>query len=118
VALALLTEARMPKNTDNEWMTAWWTKYQQYLRSPQWQQKRQQVLERDGHRCQARMSGCRIVANQVHHRDYAMALDAPLFDLVSVCGNCHDAITSATRSMKSRRRALKDLWEKRLKAAS
>jgi 5-methylcytosine-specific restriction endonuclease McrA len=108
----------MPKKTDNEWMAAWWAKYNEYLRSPQWQQKRLRVLERDGHECQAMMAGCRVVANQVHHRDYIMALDAPLFDLVSVCGSCHDKITAATRSMKSRRRALKDLWEQRLRGAA
>jgi 5-methylcytosine-specific restriction endonuclease McrA len=108
----------MPKKTDNEWMENWWARYTEYLRSPQWQQKRQMVLDRDLHECQAKMSGCEVVGRECHHIRYELALDAPLFDLITVCRSCHRKITDATRSMKSRRRALKDLWEQRLKGAA
>jgi hypothetical protein len=60
-----------------------------YLQSPQWRQKRQRVLERDNHRCQ----GCgQQRATQVHHRTYANIYREFLFELISVCDECHARI--------------------------
>lgn len=61
-------------------------KYKEYLRSPQWLYKREQVLDRDNHLCQ----GCRNeAASQVHHLTYAHIFDELLFELTSVCERCH-----------------------------
>ena len=62
-------------------------KYREYLLTPEWRAKRKLVLERDQYRCQ----GCRAApATQVHHLTYAHVFSELLFELVSVCGPCHD----------------------------
>lgn len=64
----------------------WWRWYNQYLTTPQWQQKRRLVFLRAGGLCE----GCRSVpAAQVHHLTYERAGDELLFDLVAVCRDCH-----------------------------
>ncbi|MBP7241777.1 hypothetical protein [Amaricoccus sp.] len=60
--------------------------YEAYLLSDEWRTKRSLVLERDGDLCQ----GCRQrPATQVHHLTYEHMLDEFLFELVSVCDECH-----------------------------
>jgi len=66
--------------------------YQTYMSSDAWRQKRLLVLERDLHKCQARMKGCTIKADHVHHVSYQFLGDEPLWDLQSVCVNCHRRI--------------------------
>lgn len=62
-------------------------KYHEYLKSPAWLHKREQVLERDAYICQ----GCRDArATQVHHLTYAHIFNELLFELTSLCGECHD----------------------------
>ena len=69
----------------------WWQWYKEYLQSPQWQDKRQRVLQRDRHQCRA----CeRSRATQVHHLTYEHVGNEPLFDLVAVCKSCHDSLTN------------------------
>lgn len=61
-------------------------KYQKYLKSEQWQEKRKAVLQRDNYRC----TGCGIVrATEVHHLTYAHKYDEFLFELTSLCSECH-----------------------------
>lgn len=63
--------------------------YRDYLLSERWRSKRGLVLERDGHVCQ----GCRQqTATQVHHLTYHNLFDEFLFELVSVCDDCHDRL--------------------------
>lgn len=63
--------------------------YSQYLSSPQWRAKRLLVLDRAGGLCE----GCRErEASQVHHLTYKRVGREMLFDLVAICGECHDAI--------------------------
>ncbi len=60
--------------------------YAEYLASPAWRRKRQQVLDRDGGICQ----GCRKkAATEVHHLTYVRFGGEMLFDLVAVCDDCH-----------------------------
>jgi len=64
-------------------------RYEQYMRSPEWQARRAKVLERDRYQCQA----CRERrANDVHHLHYRNFGREPLFDLVAICRPCHDAL--------------------------
>jgi 5-methylcytosine-specific restriction endonuclease McrA len=72
----------------------WFQHYDQYLNSPIWDHKRRQVLERDRWTCTAQLNGCRTRANQVHHLSYRHQGNEPLFDLTSVCAQCHEALHS------------------------
>jgi hypothetical protein len=40
---------------------------------------------------------CRGRASQVHHLTYKHLRNEPLFELISVCVPCHDAITAMDR---------------------
>lgn len=67
----------------------WWVWYNRYLQSEVWREKRRRVLERDDNTCQACL---RRPATQVHHTTYIHVGHEPLFDLVSVCDICHEAL--------------------------
>ena len=61
--------------------------YAEYMQSPAWRRKRQQVLDRDGGICQ----GCRKkAAMEVHHLSYRNFGDELLFQLISLCEDCHN----------------------------
>jgi 5-methylcytosine-specific restriction endonuclease McrA len=63
--------------------------YQEYMQSPAWARKRQQVLDRDGGIGQ----GCGMQpAEHVHHLTYERFGREMLFDLTSVCTDCHKQI--------------------------
>lgn len=66
--------------------------YMGYINSPQWRAKRSDVMARDRGLCTARMSGCTGRAEHVHHKTYDRLFDEPLWDLQSVCHNCHERI--------------------------
>ena len=84
-----------------------------YYLSREWQQRRQQRLELDGHRCQ----GCGITREhlaslgwpslQVHHKnagppDYrypSFGKEQPS-DLLTLCCDCHDGITNSVRRQR------------------
>lgn len=60
--------------------------YQAYLRSPEWQERRQVALARAGHRCQLCYSAKRL---EVHHRTYERIGNEDLTDLITLCRACH-----------------------------
>lgn len=70
-------------------------KYKRYLRSPEWQIKRQQRLEIDGFKCVMcgrPASRCRS-GLQIHHVSYARLGHEDVYrDLVSLCAPCHRKI--------------------------
>jgi 5-methylcytosine-specific restriction endonuclease McrA len=63
--------------------------YSEYLISDQWKDKRHLVLLRDNNVCKSCFSA---PATLVHHKTYIHVFDEPLFDLESVCKECHDKI--------------------------
>jgi len=63
------------------------TQYALYLRSPEWQHKRQLVLNRDGRKCQVCESREKL---EVHHLTYARKYNESLYDLVTLCETCHE----------------------------
>lgn len=65
--------------------------YEIYLQSPLWKAKRLAVLKRDNWKCQACLMRA---ACQVHHLTYNHVGNEPLFDLVSVCIDCHQKLHS------------------------
>lgn len=61
--------------------------YMAYLKSPEWADKRQMILRRDGFRC------CRCPATErlhVHHVTYARFRREDPADLMTLCHSCHD----------------------------
>lgn len=76
----------------------WFRQHNEYLRSPQWRNKRDRVLKRDNHTCQA----CLLrPATQVHHKTYEHWRNEPLFELESICDVCHEAITKLDRERRA-----------------
>ncbi len=76
----------------------WWDEYNTYLTSMGWRQKRDAVLKRDQWVCQ----GCRQRrAAHVHHLTYQRLRHEMLFDLISVCEECHGAIHRREESKAS-----------------
>ncbi len=70
----------------------WKRKYDEYLQSNEWKEKRLLVLKRDKYLCQADLTN---PATQVHHKTYR-GVDftgrEPSFELVSLCAVCHAKI--------------------------
>jgi hypothetical protein len=69
----------------------------EYYKSREWYEKREKVLNRDHHICQACLEN---KATQVHHLSYEHFKNEPLFDLISVCGMCHDKLTQMSREKR------------------
>jgi hypothetical protein len=66
-----------------------WERYEAYLQTPEWREKRARVLERAGGVCE----GCgerRPV--HAHHLTYERVGDEMLFDLAAVCRDCHEKL--------------------------
>jgi 5-methylcytosine-specific restriction endonuclease McrA len=64
----------------------WWNWYKEYLQSPEWDERRFLVMQRDDGLCQ----GCRKrPATQVHHLTYKHTSKEFLWELVAVCDECH-----------------------------
>lgn len=74
-----------------------WSEYTEYLKSKEWQARREKVLRRDSYICQACLERR---ATQVHHLSYKHRGREPLFDLVAVCDECHEAITETERESR------------------
>lgn len=72
---------------------AFWEKYNEYLRTPQWAEKRALVLKRANGICE----GCGVnAATQVHHLTYAHVGREMLFELVAICDACHEVVHGRT----------------------
>lgn len=65
----------------------WWSWYNAYLESSDWEYKRRRVMQRANGICE----GCRDnAASQVHHLTYAHVGNEFLFELVAICTECHE----------------------------
>lgn len=60
-------------------------KYDEYLKSPNWEKKKKEILKRDDNCCI-----CGEWATLVHHKTYKNVGQEQLSDLVALCKNCHD----------------------------
>jgi len=60
--------------------------YKKYLRSDYWTEIKNQVIERDDHRC--RLCNSKIDL-QVHHRTYDNLENEKLEELITLCKKCH-----------------------------
>lgn len=77
--------------------------YEQYLKSDEWEQKKQERMEIDGFRCVCcgrSVEHCRTM--QVHHVTYQrLGRENVLTDLCTVCGSCHKKIHNYYSRRKS-----------------
>jgi hypothetical protein len=81
----LLYWARKQSSHDSDF----WRRYNIYLQSESWKQKRLKVLKRANFVCE----GClHRKATQVHHLTYTHCFDEFLWELVAVCDECHNKI--------------------------
>jgi hypothetical protein len=64
----------------------WWDKYNEYLCSSEWHERRALVMDRAGGLCE----GCRErQASQVNHLTYDHVTAEFLWELVAICDECH-----------------------------
>jgi hypothetical protein len=83
-------------------------RYDDYIRSANWRKRADKALKRDQYVCQA-CGDAR--ATEVHHLTYERLYEEPLFDLVSVCHDCH------TKLHPEGRRSLRNLFDLKTVAA-
>jgi 5-methylcytosine-specific restriction endonuclease McrA len=81
----------MPKRKHKRGKMADNLEYLAYLRSPQWQAKRERILTARGHRCEVCRHAERL---SLHHISYARLYDERDSDLLVVCESCHAAMHS------------------------
>jgi 5-methylcytosine-specific restriction endonuclease McrA len=74
--------------------------YLEYLQSPQWARTRAAVFQRDRKICQ----GClKVQATEVHHLTYKHVYSEFMFELVSLCSDCHDRIHGRPQAKREAR---------------
>ena len=74
----------------------WFKGYNIYLDSAEWKDRRALVLRRDRYICQ----GClNASATQVHHLTYENVGEELFFQLISLCGPCHDRIHNDSKEL-------------------
>lgn len=105
-----LTMMDRPNYEDAEWFWAirderggvFSGTYQEYIASDAWRRRADQRLALDEYKCTATLPGCTISATQVHHKSYTHLGCEPMWDLESVCGNCHALLTSMDKKQPSK----------------
>jgi 5-methylcytosine-specific restriction endonuclease McrA len=78
--------------------------YTEYLRSDEWQRKKQERADIDGHRCAmcGRPEGRTKGGLQCHHITYKRLGHEDVYqDLVTVCGSCHRKLHAYYGRVKS-----------------
>ena len=75
--------------------------YERHMRSEAWEAKRQQRLAIDGQRCQTCLHDGTLWRLEVHHKTYERLGDEDVErDLITLCCECHEAITNVIRSRR------------------
>lgn len=77
--------------------------YTTYMASEKWRDKRSLILKRDSDRCQTCLSTDDL---EVHHKTYERLGDEALEDLITLCHECHEAITTVIRRRRYEGRAI------------
>ena len=69
---------------------SWWSKYNDYLNSHEWHEKRECVLFRDNHTCQHCGSDENL---QVHHMSYKhLGESQEISSCITLCKSCHEKV--------------------------
>lgn len=71
--------------------------YNRYIRSDEWQRKRQERLQLDWHRC--KNCGGKI-GLEVHHKNYSGLRNEDVSGLATLCSECHDKVTKINRKKR------------------
>lgn len=66
-------------------------KYNEYLKSEQWQEKRKQKALEQGYRCEICFRQLRT-GFHIHHKTYKNFGNEPMEDLMFLCKKCHEKI--------------------------
>ena len=75
--------------------------YERYIGSHAWACKRQERLEVDGHQCQTCLHDGSLWRLEVHHKTYERFMHEDVQrDLITLCCQCHEAVTSVIRSRR------------------
>lgn len=75
--------------------------YEDYIASSRWAEKRSERLGIDGSQCQTCLHDGSQWRLEVHHKTYERLGDEDVQkDLVTLCCQCHDAVTSVIRSRR------------------
>jgi 5-methylcytosine-specific restriction endonuclease McrA len=82
----------------------WKTKYNKYMRSPAWYDKRKLVIERCGNVCEM----CKKAeVKHVHHLTYERLFNESLADLQGLCVPCHQKCHPDKKIGKKKRKRKK-----------
>lgn len=71
--------------------------YTKYINSEAWREKRKDRLQIDGNKCRTCLSKERL---EVHHVTYERFGNENLDDLITLCRDCHEAITNSIRNRR------------------
>lgn len=76
--------------------------YSQYIASSEWAARRDLRKEIDGHRCQTCCHDGSTWRLEVHHKHYESFTNEDVEkDLITLCSQCHEAITDVIRSRRN-----------------
>lgn len=85
-------------------------RYQAYLCSPEWWQRRDAVMERAGGRCEK----CHYAtADHVHHLTYIRKYHERLEDLIAICEECHTAIHRPKRQIPEEEEKIRSRYRRK-----
>jgi len=71
----------------------WWRwRYEKYIASDEWKERRDRIMKKYKNVCQAGFAGCTGRAVQVHHLTYMRLGNEQNDHLIPVCLNCHKQI--------------------------
>jgi hypothetical protein len=70
------------------------TTYYKHLQSNEWRKKAQERLKKDNHQCQTCLDKEQL---EVHHKTYKNLGKEKQEDLITLCKQCHEAITEVIR---------------------
>jgi len=75
--------------------------YQTYIASKEWRAKRQERLVIDGNECQTCGHDGSVYRLEIHHKHYRSFMREDVSrDLITLCSQCHEAITAAIRGRR------------------
>jgi 5-methylcytosine-specific restriction endonuclease McrA len=83
----------------------WFAEHDAYLKTAKWLKKREVVLKRAKGICE----GCgEKKATQVHHLNYDHWKDEMIWELVAICGDCHEIVHAERKTLFIRAEASED----------
>ncbi|MBA2754805.1 MAG: HNH endonuclease [Chloroflexia bacterium] len=84
--------------------------YRDYLNSYNWQQRRQFILQRDGHRCRQCGDAYRL---EVHHLTYRRLGREHPNDLMTLCRPCHESVHQRIKQSRRWVKSSRQRWSSR-----